>query len=632
MFCKECGNELKDGAMFCGKCGTKVVSENAEDVVNAAATEEATSAEETPAEETPVEETPIEEAPVEEAPVEEAPAGNAPQEPIVKKKKKLPKALIAVAAVVVILGGGFLLFKDAIMNKLMDFMPAETQLQSAYKNMAQNLGETTGEIVTEVTEVADTSEGTVTGILSISLGDSVKSMLQSASSVDLGDISTVYASYQVAYSDSQFQYDLAVGLEETSLLSANMVMDMEEGLISISVPELSDTAIEMSFDADMGIDMEEFNMQMQQSEYYMSMLEDVLPDAELIEEMVPRYVEAVIKAIDDVEREKTTLEVEGVSQKATSLTININAELIKNIGVAIAEELADDDSLKDYLKSILSTTGVAGEESLADEVFEQGYESIVTGVETAFAELAEEFTAEIKIVTWVDSDNEIIGIEVADFMEFVQAEDGKDVAAKLVVTEPGAEEIMKVTVIGQESGDEFAGDITIYVESEEVLTIKVDKYISTDDKFELDASITVTAEMFEEITGMDNPLGDITLRAEISSTEEKGNITLSAIVAGSEWVSVSFMGTSDDEADITYPEDVMSIEEIEDWVGTIDCADLIDSLDDLGVLDILGVDKDMLNESLDEAIDYYLDELLNGDSYYDDYEDDYYDDYYDYYY
>lgn len=46
-FCKNCGNALKDGAKFCGKCGAKV--------------------------EIPVEEAPVNEAPVYEAPVKEAP-------------------------------------------------------------------------------------------------------------------------------------------------------------------------------------------------------------------------------------------------------------------------------------------------------------------------------------------------------------------------------------------------------------------------------------------------------------------------------------------------------------------------------------------------------------------------------
>ena len=600
MFCKECGNELKDGSMFCGKCGTKVVSESAENEVSEDAT-------------VPMEEAPVEETPVEEAPVEETSQSSAPQ--VAPKKKKFPKVLAIVAAVVLILGGGFLLFKDAIMNKMMDFRSAETRLQYAYSNSAKEWGEFTGEVVTEVSKITDTSEGTATAIFSIRIGEGIKTILEESSGVDLGEIDTVYVSCEVAFEEDKLYYDIAIGLQEAKLLSVNVVADLEEGLIALSIPELSDTAIEIAFATDVEFDMEEFATIMSQKDVYMQMLEDILPDEELIEDMVPRYVEAIIKAMADVKSESATLEVEGVSQKATAYTVNFNADTVRRIGEEIANAVKEDEELEAYLKEFC-TTWLFAVDIESDKVWENTYKQLTGAIEKVFDEFAEYFELNIAIVTWVDSDYEIIGFEVPDYFQFLSAKDGKDVATKLVLTEPGQGEMVKLAIVGQESGDEFAGDITFYMEEEEIITIKVDKYVSTDDEFVLDASITIPTDMVEELIGMKNPLGAVTLKIQISATEEEADVTLKLVIAGSEWMALNYKATSDDEADITYPKDTMGVDEIEEWMSTIDFSDLIDNLDELGILDMLGVDKKMFEQAIDQLIKNFDDLSFGQDNYY----------------
>ncbi len=614
MFCKQCGNELKEGATFCGTCGTKVEVES-------------TTA---PVEETAVEETPVEETSIAEAPTAEAPAATVPESNVSydmpKKKSKMPKILIIVAAVVVLLGGGFLLFKDAIMNKLAAFGSPEAQLQTAYANTAKKWGELGAEIVTGINDATEKTEGTLSGKFSVTIGKDVKEMLESVSGVDLGKISTVFVSYQIAGNENEVLFEATVGLEDKNLLSMNMVMDMEEGRMAIAVPELSKTAIEFEFENDLGVDLEEFTSSMAQVSQYTEMLQKVLPEEELVEDMIPRYIGAMFEAITEAERKEETLEVEGVSQKATSLTIHINAELVKNIGIKLAEELENDKELESYLKDLASnlTFGIG----IDDETWNESYKQIGTAVKQAFEELASEFDLDIEVVTWVNSDSEIIGIEVPDYIQYLSAKDGKDTATVFIIDEPEYEgEIFKLLIKGKESGDEFAGDVTFFVEAEEVITIKVDKYVSTDKKFELDASITLTKEMFREMTGETNPLGDITLKVEIASTETDSNITFRGIVAGKEYVALSMESSYKDDAKITYPKKTLGMDEADEWIQTIDITDVMNDLDDLGVFDMLGVSKADLMQGISEIMDggISLDGLFGG---YD--ADDYYEDSYDY--
>lgn len=604
MYCNNCGFELKEDATFCTNCGAKV---EAEEILETAAETEVL--EENVAPETPV--------------VPEAPK---------KKKGKFPKALVAVAAVVVVLVGGFFAFKDAIMGRMMFLLPAETQMKAAFKDASKDWGKQSGEFVTDVSAIEVSEEGTVSGTLAVSIGDAAKKELESAADIDLGNINKVFIDYEGCYKENQLLYDISVGLGKTEIMTVNMVMDMERGVMALTVPELSDEAIELNMEDDLDMDTEEFAAAMESSDEVMKLMNDVLPSAELLEDMVPRYIAVMIQAIDEVERDKDTIDIGDVSQKATSLTVELDDGMMKDIGEAVAEELKEDEAFEDYLKKAVKTIIEYQGGELSNSDWKDGYDELLDGVEEMFDALAEEevFQDGIEIVTWVNSKNEIIGLEVADAVEILGVKDGKQVAKHILVKDPSSnEKLAEVRAEGKEEKEVFSGDVTLEVQGEEVLEVKVSKYQWTDDKFELTASVVITNEMLEEMIGEENPYGDTTLKVDIASSKNSASIALTGLINDKEWIVIECSGkNASGKAKISYPSDVVSIDDIDEWMANLNSEKIVDNLDKAGVLELFDVSKDEVVEGFDEVIDYYADEYFNDD-YYDYYD---YDDYYDYYY
>ena len=591
MKCNVCGSELKENERFCGNCGAS--RDN-------------------------MEETP-------EVPVENAS----------KKKVKLPKALIAVAAAIVLLVGGFFIFKDAIMGRIAFMLPAESQLKLAYKQAAKDWAKESGEFVTDVNEMKVSEEGTVSGDVSVSIGDAAKKELEEEAGLDLGDISKVFVAYEARYNDSKILYDMSVGLGKTKIMTMDIVMDMEEEVMSLTIPELNDTAIEFEMESDLNIDMEEFEYAMEQPAEMQKLMEDILPSEKLLEDMIPRYIAVMVQAIDEVERQKDVVEVGDVSQKATALTVELDDDLIENIGTVFVKELEEDKALEEYLKGAAKALAKYQDDSISNSEWKDIYDDFLEGMEDAFDSMAEEemFKKGIEIVTWVNSKNEIIGFEIEDTIEIMSVKDGKKVAKQIQIMEPEYDEkLLKILAEGEEKKEVFTGDVKLYVSGEKVFTTQVDRFKWTDDQFDLVASFDVTEEMLEALD-LGDLYSDITLKVEISTSKKATNIAFKGIINDKEWVVLECSGKEKEgKTKISYPSDTVSADDIDEWVETMDAETIVKNLEKVGVLDILDVDKDDLIDSIEAYADYYLSNDYYEDDYYDDYDDYYYDEDYDYYY
>lgn len=612
MICRKCGAEIGEGMIFCSTCGAKVEVAETVETVEIGETEvlEAENTNETIVAE-PIVETVNEEEVIVEP---------------VAKKKKVPTKLIVAFVIVAALVGGFFAFKDEILGRIAFLLPAQTQMQMAYKSSAEDLASNVSEITTSVSKADVSTDAGVKGSVSVTLGNEAKKLLEQYADVDLGDLSKANIDYEMRSKDNMILVDAKVGLGNINIVSANVVMDMNEGVMAMSFPELSDTAVELDLEYDMDFDVDEFQQSMEQMEVMTGIMQDILPSEELLNDMLPRYAGVIIKAMDEVERGKDKVKVGSVSQKLTSLTVELDKKMVKNIGEAIADELKDDKEFKNYLKkAINSVMEYTGQEKISSSDFNDGYKEIAKGIEDAFDSIAEEsvFEEGIEIVTWVNSKNEIVGVEIYDAFEIMSVKDGKKVAKHLLLTEPeDNSEFLKVLIEGEENKDVFAGEVVIYAEEEEVFAFDVDKYVSTEDTFELAVTVPITDEMLDEF-GVKNPLGDITVKAEVKLTSSSTYLAVKANVAGKEWLAIENSNNSTKGADkIAYPKDVVSSYDVDEWAEDIDLSKVIENLEKSGLLDVLGMDADELKDSLSgNRLNRY------EDSYYDSYNDSYYDSY-----
>ena len=577
MFCGECGNQISDDALFCGKCGAKVVKEEVEQEV------------EVTAEETTM------------------PEVEAPSSTPEKKKTKGPKVLIAVVTAVAVLTGVFFAFREAIINKAMFYMPAEKQFQYVCKTAAEDFVEKTNEYIARVEKTEVPTEVTNKGNMSVTLGDFVKSAIGSYAGIELDDIDTVSTDYEIAYSENQYRISMGIGLKKADLITVDVVMDLKNGKMAITVPELSKSAIEVDMQEDMELSAEYLEMIEKSSEESVKVVKEVLPEDQFVEELVFRYVEAFIKAIDEVEREKGTVEVGDVSQKATSLTIVFDDKMVEDIGDAITDELKNDEELKKYIKFTIDSIAELVDEEVDKEDYEEIFDELIDAVDEMFQSIAESDVIEdgLELMIWINGKNEIIGVEFGEYIEIASVKDGQKVASRILISDEDTE-YMEFIVEGEKDkkDDSFAGNLKLYVQEKQIAKIEVARYLYTEEEFALDASVKA-GKGIGEMTGLGSAVETAALGIDIKATAESSEIELSGKYQGKELVAIRFTTESSEKADITYPKDANSIDEISSWLETVDVSKLLEKLDESGILDILGYEKDTLATYLEYAMSFY---------------------------
>ena len=573
MKCNKCGTENPDGMLFCGECGAKLEAEGTETVEetmeNLFFTEEETV-----------------------------------EEPVSSKKKITKKRIITWAVIAVTLIFGFV-FRNEILGRLAFLLPAKTQMQLAYKSSAKDLAEDIGKVVTKIDKTSYSDDGCLKGSVSVSLGDEAKELLETYADVDLGDITQANIDYELRIQENMMLISAKAGIGNLDIISLEIVEDMEEGKISVSCPEISDTAIEAEFD----FDFESFEEGMATLEMLEGLLDEILPSEKLLKDMIPRYAGVIIKAMDDVERESKKVKVGGVTQKLRSLTVELDSDMVRDIGKAIADELEDDKEFKKYLKKVVTAVCEFSGEEISSREINEAYDMMVEGVEYAFDELSESYVFEqgIDIVTWVNGKNEIVGFEIEDLIEIVGVKDGKKVAKHILLLEDG-EEYMEFLAKGEEKKDVFSGKVMIYQYEEEIFAFKVNKYVNTDDTFELAVEVPITDEMLKLGSLPMNSFGDASIKYEMKLTSSSTRLGLKLMVGGAQFFEIETTNSmKNDSQKITYPKKVVNVDEegYEEWIKTANFTKIIKNLKKSGLLDVLDIDADYLEKLLGNKSDYF---------------------------
>lgn len=530
MICEKCGAVIKDEAKFCGYCGTKV------NPVVAPIVEEPV-VEETIVEVEPVIEEPVAETePVAEEPVVEAGPVIAETEAVVsvaeeiesepqvqetskkkeKKKKSSKKPLLIAAVLVVMLAAVAFLFRDKIANLFVTSLPAEKQLQVVYKNSADKLADASAQIIAafKKAEMKPTMSSHMEGKISVEVH---KGMLAQMLGVDLGDVNSAEAHYKVMQQANKMGIDLVLNLEGTKIVSANLVMDMEEGFLTMLIPELNEQALKGEFSTSSYEDMQ---MSTAQLEEVLETIEEMLPSEEFAKEFLPKYVEIVFKAIDKVEREEKTVKIGDISQKITVFTVVFDEDMVETIGDAVLKELKKDKDFKKEMKKIYEAASEYSDEELAP--WDEAYEELLDGIEESLESLTELDVVQdgVKFITWVNADNEVIGVEFEEYFKVQSVQKGEQVAYELCLYAE-KEEAFKVVIEGTEKKDSFAGKVDFYAEGNHVINVNIEKLTDTEEKAELVMSVSLTADMLTEMTGAEWALGDVTFKLSVTVT---GNV------------------------------------------------------------------------------------------------------------
>ena len=562
MFCGNCGKEIPDGALFCEECGAK----NSEEIKEVEVTPEYCAECGTLIDDGSGVCPACGHKSEAEMPTEET-SSNKMGEFLKKLKgmllrKKVIVPVAIVAAVVVAVSAAYPYAKNAL-AKL--FMSEEKYFAHVVADNAEDFSGALGYGVGAMKNCY-TKGLSEKGELDIEVGKGVSTLLDD---LDAGEVEEYITwlkkaslKMEASFDDSKFGATYDVSVNGKDLGKFNMIIDMSNMSYYFGVPDYNPDYIcyEESY---------------YENESY-EMLEKIgkaLPNEAKTEKIIKRYVKAVASGVEDVEETTEVIEAEGVSQKVTVLSFDIDGATARNAGLSVLEELKEDKEVKKIVEGVIDATD---EDVDVDELWDELDDAIDELEEMDPDDLGTVATVEL----YVDSKGEIVGFKVeAD--EFTVASYSAVKGAKYgSVTEIRSYDFKaKLAGSGKAFGNKRTGEYAVKVSGISVVEFDI-KNVDTEllEKGIFNGSITfkvpeAAASMLSYEIGDD--MADALSKLSVTFTSkqrkyEKASGELVIKYGKEECLKLSVTGSETNAKKVKEPKNYINAEdydEIEEWVS-----------------------------------------------------------------
>ena len=600
---------------------------------------------EVPVEEAPVVETPVAEIPVAEAPVVETPVTEAPAvdtapvtadntndqvnwetqqsaayypfaevtEPVAPKKKKkwwkvavftlVPLALVAaiVAMNFTLVAGyaikwfgsdsAYLKFVEA--NSIAGYADDITDLYDALRREGDSKYVDVSSVQTE---------------MKILISDELKGLLsQAGADVDLSWLNNTKFKVNADINDNLISMFSAVEIDGQQILSMDYIMDYVNMQVYMRIKELSEKYIGVDGSkvpsahsssveslvptASVNADNLPSSIKMLQS------LKDVLPNGDVLDDIIKRYVETALGALDSAEATTKTVKLNSVEQDLTCIQMNVTTGMVMDVAMAVIDELGNDDDIKDIINDLpkeltsLVIPQAEGNQSPYAQfcmALEQAKKSIVSERKLMTPEVANEVVFSIK--DYVNSKHEVVGRTISigenEIFTYITVTDGDNFAFEA--------EAENVAFSGE--GTNKSGIInatyTVNAKGTEVVQIKLldfDENEFDDGNLVGKVRIIPSQAVLSQLAGGQSAgsvLGMLNFAFECSFDldEDGGSESISILNGDKVFFGIeATISMSDDAADITVPsgDNVIMIDDesdMQEWAKDFDIQKIIDNL------------------------------------------------------
>ncbi len=600
MVCPNCNSQINENENFCSACGfrlknasgeapvneTPVPESSAEEVVTETAAEAAFK----PAPETAPE---IMEAPVESA-SNEVLTGDVITGRIPSAGRKLWMALLAVALVVIL---GFGVLAAPVKNFFyQSVMPSDSFFRKVANDMIEDFS---NHIATVFDSLPTDANQSAKGSIEVTIGDALKDMANEYGGYEASEaidwLSSIKLDVNGATSSERISNSMGVNVNGVDITKLDVVVDMAEGMLYMTLPDLNKTSI--GVEADMGYEAELY------TELYDS-LSKYMPKSSVVKKLLVRYLTCIVKQVDEVDKSKDSIEAGGVSQNCNKLSVTVDSEMLLNAARSVLEEAKTDKDLK---KVIIDFATIA-EEAETDVDPEEAYEEFVDGIDAALEELedAEEYITdedmpEIILNLWVNGKCEAIGFgfEFNDDYETVElvsyeTRKGGEFGSRLFLYVDG--ETCNFEGNGKVSGNKYTGEFVFDVNGLDIISVSTNK-LDADKLADGIVSGSLTISAADSVNGllsmvpsyerdMYSMLTELSLTIDSASSNDKADCTLTVNREEDLLLSMKVKSTIGNGKPANVPKDYVDAEdsnEMEDWAYEVDFEKLIDKLEKAGL-------------------------------------------------
>lgn len=585
MFCKNCGNEISDTVRFCPKCGTPIqeaVTENPQpkavepEVIEPEAIEPEAVEPEATKPEVARPEAVVEAPPVPEVQNDIANNGLVIDIPQKSKKSRFAKLLIPIVLIFVLAVTSFAhpVLRNSVMRT---FMSDDAYFEHVMVNCAEEIAKS---LADSIAELKGTLSGDVeaSGTVEFELGAGAKDLIYEYASYSAYEavewFDTVAVDFDAGKSGDVHGMNLQYKINDTDIVSVNVAM--EGSRIYYSVPELSDEAICIDFAEifrSAGVSFGFSNIISALNEII-----EIIPDEDVLEDILVRYITCIAKSIEGVDEEKITVEAGGVSQSAVSMTVTVDEDLIIGALDAVLSELEKDEDIEEIIKNVaeLDMVGMDGGDI---------YDKFVTELEEIHADLENDINLgneEFELTFVANNRGELIGASIeleGGELEFYTVKDGSKYGQLVRIVTPQGQDF-EIQGSGTVNGGKYTGEIELGVMGMQVLTMElegVDKGLMDDGIF----SGRCTISAAENIGGLLSVSGNSDIASIISgfkieidseSTKTKSDAELSIYMGDALLGKIKVSATDSTNADFEIPADYVNATDsyaMQSWVESM---------------------------------------------------------------
>lgn len=425
--------------------------------------------------------------------------------------------------------------------------------------------------------------------LTLEVSDTMISLLETSlasegMNVDLSWVENITLSPRVEMYENTLRYDIGVGLNSTTLATVSMIWDVESGMIYVGIPELHDTYIAIDTYEMFGYGANDVAEAMAMSQALTQTFVEALPESEDMKELIVKYMGIVIDSFSDAEKEKRSVEVDGLEQDLMVVSVDLSQKDILKLVIDILEEAKDDKLVEDILNDFEDAmVSLYGYELGLYESFSYGVEGALEDLEYGLDEVGT--TTFLTIDTYIDSKDIVVGrtITVKEGREkisfyYITITEGDEWAFEAEAGE------LFISGSGTVNGDARSGSYTVSVSGTDYVTVKLDNCVTSGSAFTGTIRIIPESVVYD-MAGLSGPYSSILNQAALALSFTNNSVTVGIETAGTTFVAFTLSGEVSEAKPIALPAsfDVNDDSAGMKWVSELDLEAVLANLNKAGV-------------------------------------------------
>ncbi len=252
-------------------------------------------------------------------------------------------------------------------------------------------------------EAVDFSSISISGKQEVTIGKTIANLIEDETGFDLRKLSSAGVEYTFSRNDKKDGLATAVWINKNQLLSMNLFLDEDEGFLYITIPELSDEAIEIEVPLEYVEVVEDFLDQIEDSR-------KSLPKSSSMNKLLKKYAKIAVESLNDVQKSRESLSAGDLEASYTTLTVTIGGDEIIDILENVLKELKKDKEVKAlYTLFTELEADSRSYRSLPDyDEFLDDMEYLIDAIDNSSS-----LSDTIEMVVFVDGSGNIVGRELS---------------------------------------------------------------------------------------------------------------------------------------------------------------------------------------------------------------------------